>query len=274
MTNDMMKKVLVKGAGEQASAVAHRLYRSGFRVVSTEIAKPTAIRRLVSFAEAIYSGELIVEGVKGIAYTLDNLMDLETFDWSHIPIVVDPKGALIERWQPDVIVDARIMKRNLDNKIDDAPLTIGLGPGIEAGKDVHYIVETNRGHHLGRIIEKGFSSPNTGVPGTVMGYSKERVLRSPANGMFRSIKKLADTVQQGDLIAKVGEEPVIATISGIIRGLTHDGIEVHKGQKIGDIDPRHEPSNSDTISDKARTISGAVLEIIMHHYFFNFPLSR
>jgi len=250
------KKILIKGAGEQASAVAHRLFKCGFPVVMTEIEKPTAVRRQVSFCSAIFEGEIEIEGVKGV---FSKSPDTRT----SIPVLVDPECKIIKTYKPDIIIDARIMKKNLDNHIDDASLVIGLGPGLEAGKDVHFVVETNRGHNLGRIITKGLAEPDTKVPGTIAGFSAERVVRAPKDGLFKNNKDIGDPVSKGEIIGNVGEQEVRTEISGILRGLIYPGLEVRANQKIGDIDPRGELSYCNTISDKARTISGSVLEIIL-----------
>jgi xanthine dehydrogenase accessory factor len=281
-TVDLQTKVLIKGAGEQASGTAHRLFRCGFRVVMTDIECPTAVRRTVSFCSAIGQKEITIEGVVGAGYTLDQANFLETFDWRHIPVFIDPESALIKRWKPDVVVDGRMLKRNVDNSMHDAALVIGYGPGLVAGQDVHVVVETSRGHDLGRIITDGSAAPDTGVPGVIGGFGVERVLRAPVDGILRTARYIGDRVEAGDPIGTVddGDGPAlpegpghrprteqqrsfIAEIPGVIRGLLLPGTRVVANQKVGDIDPRGVRDYCFTLSDKARTISGAALEIIV-----------
>jgi len=278
----MRTKVLIKGAGEHASGTAHRLFRCGFGVVMTDVEHPTAVRRAVSFSSAIGEKEITVEGVAGVGYALDGAGSLEAFDWRHIPVFVDPESRLVKLWQPEVLIDGRILKRNLDNSLDDAPLVIGYGPGLVAGQDVHFVVETNRGHDLGRIITEGSAMPDTGVPGAIDGFSVERVLRAPADGILRTERDIGDRVEAGDRIGTVEEghrsdspggpgrvlrskesRCLVAATAGVIRGLLLPGSSVAANQKVGDIDPRGVRSHCFTLSDKTRTISGAALEIIV-----------
>lgn len=257
------KRVLIKGAGEQASGTAHRLFRCGFQVVMTELERPTALRRQVAFCSAIYDGKIRVEGVDAVGYRLADAGMLGTFAFQYIPVFVDPDARLREIWRPDVIVDARLAKRNLDNAVGQAPLTIGLGPGLEAGRDVDVVIETDRGHDLGRIIREGYAADNTGIPGTVSGRSRERLLRAPADGELVAFRGIGDHVAQGEAVGRVNGCKIVATIDGVIRGLVHPGLLVATGQKLGDIDPRDDLAFCATLSDKARTISGSVLEAIM-----------
>ena len=259
------EKVLVKGAGEQASATAHRLFRCGHRVAMTDLEQPTAIRRTVSFCSAIYEGAIEIEGVRAVGLRLDDAGMLASHDWSHIPVFVDPEARLVGRWRPDVIVDARILKQNVGNRCADAPLVIGLGPGLEAGRDVHYVVETRRGHHLGRIVERGFTDADTGEPGEIGGWTHERLLRAPSSGLFESRRAIGEPVAAGDVIGTVAGTAISAVIAGVIRGLLHPGLLVTPGQKVGDVDPRGDPALCRLLSDKARTISGSVLEIVVAH---------
>lgn len=261
----MREKVLIKGAGEQASATAHRLFRCGYRVVMTDLERPTAIRRTVSFCTAVYQGEIEVEGVRGVLRRVDDVGALPAGAWDHVPVCVDPTGRLVALWRPEVIVDARILKLNLDNKCSDAGLVIGLGPGLEAGRDVHFVVETMRGHHLGRIISRGFSESDTGVPGEIGGYTHERLVRAPERGVFESRRVIGDLVAAGDVIGSVGAAELEAGIRGVLRGLLWPGLEVEAGQKVADVDPRGDPSLCRTLSDKARAISGSVVEIVAAH---------
>jgi xanthine dehydrogenase accessory factor len=258
--------VLIRGAGEMATGVAYRLHESRLRVCLLEIAKPLAVRRTVCFSEAVYDGEKEVEGLwaKLIA-TPDEIHSV----WKEekIPVLVDPDSNQTRGFlKPDVLVDAILAKRNLGTKSDDAPLVIGLGPGFTAGRDVHAVIETNRGHHLGRVILKGEAEPDTGIPGEIGGYSLERVLRTMKKGVFRSAKSIGDQVDQGTVVAVVDDFPVMAQISGMIRGLIRDGAEVKRGTKVGDIDPRGKKEYCFTISEKARAIGGGVLEAILHQF--------
>ncbi|HVP12577.1 MAG TPA: selenium-dependent molybdenum cofactor biosynthesis protein YqeB [Phycisphaerae bacterium] len=259
------RKVLIKGAGEQASGTAHRLFRCGFHVVMTDLPWPKALRLGVSFCSAIFDREIVVEGVRGVGYTLDEAGMLASFDWSHIPVFVDPECRLKALWKPDVIIDGRILKANLDNHVGDAPLVIGYGPGLVAGQDVDFVVETNRGHNLGRIIANGCADPDTGVPGSIEGFTYQRLLRSPTDGTLVARHRIGDVVQAGDVIATVADQPITAAIPGVLRGLVYPGSPVVADQKVGDIDPRGDPAYCRMLSDKTRTISGAALEIILSH---------
>ena len=258
-------RVLVKGAGEQASATAHRLFRCGYRVAMTDLESPTAIRRSVSFCSAIYEREIEVEGVRGVRSPVEEVAALPEDGWPHIPVCVDPGSRLVALWRPDVIVDARILKTNLDIRLGDAGLVIGLGPGIEAGRDVHFVVETMRGHDLGRIIASGFSSRDTGEPGEIGGYTRERVLRAPASGVFTSPRRIGERVGAGDVLGSVAGVELKSQIAGVLRGLLWPGLPVTTGFKLADVDPRGDASMCTTLSDKARIISGSVLEIVVAH---------
>ena len=259
--------VLIRGAGEMASGVAHRLHRSHFNVCMLEIPHPIAVRREVSFCEAIYEGEKEVEGVR--AKFISRPEEIHSV-WQEekIPVLVDPDGEKTRRFiKPDVLVDAVMAKKNLGTHIKKAPLVIGLGPGFCAEKDVHIVIETNRGHDLGRLILKGMAEPDTGIPGNIGGYTVERVLRTMKRGVFHPQKGIGDRVNKGLVVAVVDDFPVMAKISGIVRGLIREGVEVKKGMKVGDIDPRGKRESCFTISDKARAIGGGVLEAIL--YWFN-----
>jgi xanthine dehydrogenase accessory factor len=254
--------VLIRGAGEMATGVAHRLWRAHFCVCMTDIARPLAIRREVSFCEAIYDDEKTVEGV-----TAKRVVDVEAIRpmWTKgkIPVLVDP-GAMVKGFlKPHVLVDAILAKRNLNTTMADAPLVIGLGPGFTAGKDVHLVTETNRGHNLGQLIWEGTAEPNTGRPGNIAGYEEERVLRAPETGRFETVKKIGDRVEQDEAVGMVKGVPMRSKISGVLRGVLRDGSEVHRGLKSGDVDPRGNRDACFTISDKARAIGGSVLEAIL-----------
>lgn len=261
----MREKVLVKGAGEQASATAHRLFRAGYRVLMTELARPTAIRRGVAFCSAVYEGVIEIEGVRGVLCRVEDVDAPPAGEWPHVPVCVDPTGRLVRSWKPDVVVDARILKMNLDDALADAPLVIGLGPGLVAGKDVHYAIETMRGHDLGRVVAAGPTSHDTGRPGDIGGFTTERLLRSPADGVFTSARRIGERLAAGDVVAHVGGAELRTPIAGVLRGLLWPGLEVTVGFKVGDVDPRGDVALCRTLSDKARTISGSVLELVVAH---------
>jgi xanthine dehydrogenase accessory factor len=248
-----------------ATGIAHRLFMAGItRIVMTEIAQPLAVRRGVAFCEAVYEGYMEVEGVR--AERIPNGAALDSI-WNRrsVGVIVDPSWRIIGEMLPDVVVDAMMAKRNLGTRKAEGPLVIGVGPDFRAPDDVHAVVESNRGHSLGRVIYEGQAEPYTGMPGATEGYKEERVLRSPKAGLVKHVKTLGDLVTKGATILYVGEEPVQAAIGGTLRGLIRE-IEVEKGEKVGDVDPRAERTNCFTISDKARSIAGGVLEAIMHHY--------
>nr|MBC7243745.1 EF2563 family selenium-dependent molybdenum hydroxylase system protein [Chloroflexota bacterium] len=255
--------VLIRGGGDLGTGVAYRLHRAGFKVIIAELAQPLVIRRTVAFASAVYEGRMAVEGVE--ARLTHDLAEIEEFlAQGIVPVIVDPEGELISTLQPDVIVDARMAKRNLGTTITQAPIVIGLGPGFIAGQDVHAVIETARGHNLGRVILQGSAEPDTHIPGLVQGYGRERVLWAPCAGTFHGLLRIGDQVEAGQTVAYVAEQPVLASISGVLRGLLHNGLSVHEGQKVGDIDPRGTVEHCFTISDKALAISGGVLEAILY----------
>ena len=264
-TNELV--VLIRGAGEMASGVIHRLHRSHFKVCLIEIPEPLAVRREVAFSEAIYDGLKEVEEVRAKLISKPEEIEL-TWKNENIPILVDSDAKKTRNFlKPDILVDAIMAKKNLGTQINDAPLVIGLGPGFTAGKDVHLVVETNRGHNLGRVISKGAAEADTGIPGEIGGYTIERLLRTMKKGVFHPQKSIGERVNKGAVVAVVDDFPVIAKISGVVRGLLRDGVEVKKGLKVGDIDPRGKRELCFTISDKARAIGGGVLEGIL--YWFN-----
>ena len=318
MSNNQIKKknllIICRGAGDLATGIIHRLHRAGHRVIALETDYPAAIRRQVSFCEAVYDGSAAVEGVT--ARLVPALTDAETYTeidaetgteidtetysglndtpaahiasekWDRsaieavleageVPLLIDPTGESIALLKPDVVVDAIIAKKNLGTTINMAPLVIGVGPGFTAGNDVHLVIESMRGHNLARIITDGMAQPNTGVPGNIAGFTSERVIHAPAAGYIHDVRKIGDIVQKGDEIARIYPDkgsfdnelseyvPVNATITGIIRGLIREGYYFREGFKIADIDPREsELTNCFTISDKARSIAGSVLEAV------------
>ena len=310
--------IICRGAGDLATGIIHRLHRAGHRVIALETDYPAAIRRQVSFCEAVYDGSAAVEGVTArlvpalnnteIATEADAETDAEigteiytetysglndtpaahtasekwdrsaieaVLEAGEVPLLIDPTGESIALLKPDVVVDAIIAKKNLGTTINMAPLVIGVGPGFTAGHDVHLVIESMRGHNLARIITDGRAQPNTGVPGNIAGFTSERVIHAPAAGYIHDVRKIGDIVQKGDEIARIYPDkgsfdnelseyvPVNATITGIIRGLIREGYYFREGFKIADIDPREsELTNCFTISDKARSIAGSVLEAV------------
>ena len=291
--------VIVRGAGDISTGTIHRLFRAGFELLVLEAEKPSAIRRKVSFSEAVYDGRATVEGAMAVRIGSAEEAARCRAD-GHIPLIVDPEGDSIALLKPDVVVDAILAKRNLGTRMDMAPLTIGLGPGFEAGRDVHFVIETMRGHDLGRIISKGSAAPNTGIPGTVGGYGRERVIRAPGAGIFRDGKDIGSFVRAGEVIGRIevpgsatgavgttgaevpgsgmeafettgaetpgsgaGTVEVRTVLTGVLRGIIRDGYPVTEGFKLADVDPRREEQkNCFTISDKARCIAGSVLELV------------
>ena len=291
--------VIVRGAGDISTGTIHRLFRAGFDLLVLESERPSAIRRKVAFSEAVYDGRATVEGVWAVRIGSAEEAARCRAD-GYIPLIVDPEGESIALLKPAVVVDAILAKRNLGTRMDMAPLTIGLGPGFEAGRDVHYVIETMRGHDLGRIISEGSAAPNTGIPGMVGGYGLERVIRAPGAGIFRDGKDIGSFVKAGEVIGRIevpgsgaeagktidaetpgsGTEAVKTTgaetpgsmagtvevrtvLTGVLRGIIRDGYPVTEGFKLADVDPRkEEQKNCFTISDKARCIAGSVLELV------------
>lgn len=255
--------VIVKSGGDIASGVIQKIHRSGFRVLVLETEFPTVVRRTASLAEAIYEGRVELEGIKAVhAKNAKDIYDAWSVD--DVPIFVDPDGNCIEIFKPIAVVDAIIAKINTGMHKGLAPITIAIGPGFEASKDCDVVIESNRGHNLGRLIYEGQAEKNTGVPGKIAGFDKERVLYAPDKGIVKFEHKIGDVVKNGDVIGYVNNKIIIAKLDGLVRGLIKEGTYVKKGFKIGDIDPRiDEINNCYTISDKARAIGGGVLEAIM-----------
>ena len=254
--------VVIRGAGDLATGIALRLWRAHIRVVMTDIERPTAIRRTVCFSQAIVHGETVVEDVtaKQAASAKAALDILKT---GCIPVLADPEGACIPALKPDAVVDAILAKKNLGTKITDAPVVVGVGPGFTAGVDCHAVVETMRGHYLGRVIHEGSAIPNTGIPGLIGGFAGERVLRAPAAGSFHPLRDIGDAVTEGETLATVAGVPMTATLTGTLRGILPEGTEVFPGMKSGDIDPRCQRSHCFTASDKALAVGGGVLEAVL-----------
>ena len=276
----MKKKdlIVVRGAGDLAPGTIHRLKKAGFRLLVLEAEHPAAIRRQVALSEAVYAGSARVEDVEAVRMDVDlaekknrkELLEQEMeriWKKDGVPVLVDPAGLSIAALRPAVVVDAILAKKNLGTTKEMAPLVIALGPGFTAGEDVDVVIETKRGHNLGRVIRSGSAVPNTGIPGIIGGYGKERVMHAQAEGILRNVASIGDIVEARAVIAEIetenGTVPVEAALSGLLRGLIRDGYPVTKGFKIADIDPRQEElQNCFTISDKARCIAGSVLEVI------------
>ena len=254
---------LIRGAGDLATGIALRLWRSGIRVVLTDLERPTAIRRTVAFSEAIVHGETTVEDV--IARPAANADEARALlAQGIVPVLADPGCACREALAPDALVDAILAKRNLGTRITDAPVVVGVGPGFTAGEDCHAVVETMRGHTLGRVIYSGSALPNTNIPGLIGGFAGERVLRAPCDGIFTAVHRIGDTVEEGETIGFVEGQPMKCTISGVLRGVLDDGVPVKKGMKSGDVDPRCKPEYCTTISDKALAVGGGVVEAVLY----------
>ena len=263
----MKDLIIVRGGGDLATGTIYKLKKSGFPVLILEVPNPSAIRRNVAFCEAVYQGNQTVEDMTcHLAVSLEQAKEL--LAEGKLVVLVDPLGESIPKLKPMAVVDGILAKKNLGTNQEMAPITVALGPGFTAGEDVDAVIETKRGHNLGRVLWEGMAAPNTGIPGIIGGYGKERVIHCPAKGILRNVKKITDTVFKGEVIAVVATEEgnvsVEATLDGILRGLIRDGYPVHVGFKMADIDPRAEEyENCFTISDKARCIAGGVLEAIL-----------
>jgi xanthine dehydrogenase accessory factor len=254
--------ILLRGGGDLATGVAARLHRSGFAVVVAEIAKPLAVRRLVALAEAIYAGEVRIEDLVGRRVEGPQKA-LSTLEDECIPVLVDPEAQIAQDLRPMAVVDCRMLKDAQPADLDQASLLIGLGPGFTGGINCHAVVETNRGHNMGRVLWKGSAEADTGVPEPVSGHAVDRVLRAPVAGEVHAHAALGTLVKMGELIAAVADAEVLAPFNGALRGLLHDGIQVSVGKKIGDLDPRNQVEFCFQISDKALAVGGGVLEALL-----------
>ncbi|MBX5493167.1 MAG: EF2563 family selenium-dependent molybdenum hydroxylase system protein [Chloroflexi bacterium] len=255
--------IVIKGAGDLASGVAVRLWRAGLRVLMTEIAEPTVVRRTVAFAEAVFAGETRVEGI--VARRADDLAEIEAILAAEaIPVLVDPEATVVRLLRPTVVIDAIMAKRNVGTRIDDAPVVIALGPGFVVGVDCHAVVETQRGHYLGRALYQGAALPDTGVPGSIGGYTRERVLRAPRAGRLERPAAIGSHVEPGDVVAWVDGAPVRSAIAGTLRGLVCEGVRVAAGMKVGDVDPRAARDHCFTVSDKSLAVGGGALEAVLY----------
>lgn len=253
--------VVIRGAGDMASGIALRLRRAGIQVLLCDLEQPTAIRRTVCFSEAIRLGETEVEGVSARRCCLEEIPDL--LDAGIVPVLADPEADCVSVLCPDAVVDAILAKRNLGTHIDMAPAVVAVGPGFTAGVDCHAVVETMRGHTLGRVYYRGSALPNTNIPGLIGGCAGERVLRAPADGVFQGVRSIGDRVEAGDTAGYVDGQPMVCTIGGVLRGLLPDGTAVKRGMKSGDVDPRDQVENCYTVSDKALAVGGGVLEALL-----------
>lgn len=253
-------RAVVRGGGELASAAARLLFLSGMRVVVLERAEPLAVRRLVSFADAVFSGERSVEGVPGRLVGADAVPDGAV---SYVPVVVDPEGRFLARWGAEVVVDARMAKRRSAERDGGSAFLVGLGPGFTAGVEVDAVIETQRGPDLGRVLWSGAAEPDTSLPSPVLGYTEKRVLRAPRTGTFHERIDLGAVVIPGDVIGDVDGEPVTTPIAGLLRGVLRGGVSVEAGTKVGDVDPRGPGVNAAIVSDKARAVAAGVLEAIL-----------
>lgn len=258
-----MDNVVIRGGGDLATGIGHRLFRAGFKIIIMELEKPLSIRRKVSFCEAIYSGEIIVEGVKAV-YCKDLDSSLKAIEEGNIPVMIDNLGINIHKIKPLAVVDCTLVKRNIGTNKDMAPITIAVGPGYIAGEDVNLVVESKRGHELGKVIYKGPAAINTGIPGEIMGYSDERIIRAIVSGPIKWNYQIGDLIDKYAVVGSISNKDIKAQISGVIRGLIKEGLYVDEGLKIGDIDPRGIQEYATTISDKARSIAGGVLEALMY----------
>ena len=260
----MSELVIIRGGGDLASGVIQKFHRSGFRVLVLETEKPSFIRRAVCYGEAVYEKEIILEESKAmLAHRIDEIDRI--LDNGNIAVIVDPYGNTIKKLKPLAVIDAILAKKNLGTNIQMAPITIGIGPGFSAGQDVNIVIETMRGHDLGRLIFSGKAKKNTGIPGVIKGYGRERVIYSEAGGIIKNIKEIGDLVEKDEVIALIDNTEVKSPLTGVLRGLIRDGYQVPKGFKIGDIDPRKDQQqNCHTISDKARNIGGSALEAVLY----------
>ena len=256
--------ILLRGGGDLATGVALRLHRVGISVVITELAQPLAVRRRVAFSEAIYQDSVNVEGV--IARRVSQPVDAIRVIFSgEIPVLVDPDCSIRQAREFNTVamVDARMTKQPPDLNLDSAPLVVGLGPGFVAGENCHAVIETNRGHFLGRVIWDGAPEPNTGIPGKIGDEQGDRVLRAPVDGILHNYLEIGEKAVAGDTLADVSGNPILAPVDGILRGMLRDGMCVKQGMKIGDLDSRNDARNTLTVSEKSLAIGGGVLEALL-----------
>ncbi len=250
---------IIKGAGDIASGIAIRLHRAGFKIIMTDLEKPTSIRRTVCFSQAIPDGKTTVEDVTAVCVKSAEEA-IKMLDTDVIPVIPDENADCIKLLKPDIVIDSILAKKNLNTTIDDAPIVIAVGPGFTVGKDCHAVVETKRGHNLGRVYLSGSAAENTGVPGNIGGYTNERIIRAVSDGIFRQVCNIGDLVEKDQIVAYVDDNPVRCSISGVLRGILPDRTPVFEGMKSGDVDPRGIREYCYTVSDKALSVGGGVLE--------------
>lgn len=254
------KIVIVRGGGDLATGIIYRLWKTGYSVLVLETQYPLVVRRTVAVASAVFDGFVKVEDMTA---TLIDSIESFANNSNTIQVLVDPEGKSIGKIRPDILIDAVMAKKNLGTTKEMAPLVIAIGPGFSAPAEVHAVIETKRGHTLGRVITNGCAIPNTGVPGMIKGYSTERLLRAPVDGYLLPVHKIGDEISCGDIVGYVNGVKICSNIDGVLRGLIHPHVHVTQGLKIGDIDPRGDPSHCWSITDKALAIAGGVLEVIM-----------
>jgi xanthine dehydrogenase accessory factor len=259
--------IALRGGGDLATGIGHRLFNSGFPLLVLELAEPRVIRRKASFAQALFCGQWTVEGVKAVACATPQVTR------EFVPVVVDPHGDAVKALKPPILIDARMLKKNADTSASDAPVVIAVGPGYKAGTDAHAVVETMRGHNLGRVYLHGEAHRDTGVPSEIGGHSGRRVVRAPREGIFEEAVDIGALVREGQFLGRVDGVDVLSPLSGTVRGLIMPGLRVFAGEKIADIDPR-QGAECDTISDKARAVAGGVLEAVMLFRDKWLPLAR
>ena len=258
-------KILIRGAGDLATGIAAVLWERGHQILMTDVAVPLTVRREVAFSRAVYEKHAVVEGMEAVL--AGNFEEAKTImAVGKIAVMVDEKADVRKQYLPEVLIDGIMAKKNLGTRIGDAPLVIGIGPGFTAGKDCHFVIETQRGEHLGEVICEGSAIPNTGIPGKIAGYTVERLLKASADGIMHPVARIGDVVEKGQVVARCGDEPVYAQLHGIVRGMLQEGVPVRKGLKIGDVDARIQEKLCYTISDKARKIGKGVAEAIHFVY--------
>ncbi|HTX80265.1 MAG TPA: selenium-dependent molybdenum cofactor biosynthesis protein YqeB [Longilinea sp.] len=258
----MKPVVFLRGGGDLASGVALRLFHSGLSVVIAELPQPLTVRRTVAFSEAVFDSKIVVEDVTGVR--ADSFADIDAIlEHRNIAVIVDPEAKFLNDAKPLVVIDGRMLKKAPESYQGKTMLAIGLGPGFVAGEHCHAVIETMRGPFLGRVYWQGTAQADTGLPERVAGQQAERVLRSPATGVFHALAEIGDVVTQGQKLAQVGNEFVLAPFNGLIRGLLHDGVYIEKSVKVGDVDPRFDQRLYQVVSDKSLAIGGAVLEVIL-----------
>jgi len=252
---------LIRGGGDLATGVIHRLHHAGFPLIVLELDQPRVVRRMASVAQAMFGGEIEIDGLIARRMTLDEAITVNPT--GIIPVVADPVGEAITHLRPAIVVDARMMKAPLDTTVSVAPFAVGLGPGFVVGEHCHAVIETNRGHDLGRVIWRGSAQPDTGRPEAVLGFDVDRVLRAPASGVLHAQKEIGDAIQYGETVAVVNDQPIIAPFTGVLRGLIHDGLTVTANEKVGDLDPRGLVRACFTLSDKSLAVGGGVVEAVL-----------